>query len=215
MGFFDGLKVPVVPAKPPVDQDLVDQIGAEPVKKQRGRLGSAAFDYYRSLGDGRTFVQVAQRFSVTESAVARAAKRGRWRERIHNESPQRAAEISQAVAVRVQQAVPAMLLLSTSEDAEQARRVKNELLQVGMRLVATAEEYLAKAPLTEPQHILKALDIGSRLMLTATESKDAKDGQSLLALMQARLARLQVEPVKDATFTTKPAEPVRGLDDDE
>lgn len=219
MGFFDDMRppagqpapVPPPAAKPQVDQELVGMIEKP---KKRGRLGSAAFDFYRSLGDGRTFVQVARQFGVTESAVARFAGRHRWVERIHNESPQRAAEITEAVAIRVKDKVPALLSTSTA-DAEQARKVKDELLQVGMELVALGQQYLKTVPLSEPKDVLKAIDVGSRLMLQAVETSDEKSGASLVEMMKARLARLQAEPVKDAAFTAKPAEPVKGLDDDD
>jgi ribosomal 50S subunit-associated protein YjgA (DUF615 family) len=122
--------------------------------------------------------------------------------------------VSEAVAVRMKDM--ALPVASTSNaDSEQARRVKEELLRVGAELVTLGQTYLKTVPLTEPQHILKAMDIGSRLMLQAVETSDAKSGQTLVEMMKARLARLQAEPAtKDADFTTRLAEPVKGLDDE-
>ena len=212
--FFEGLKgVPVTPAKP-IDVELTNMIGAEKPKKSRAKLGSAAFNHYRDQGDGRTLHATAVAFGVSDSAVCKFAKRHSWDLRIANESPQRAAEVSQAVAVRMKDKLPALLSASTADaDAEQARRVKDELLRVGAELVTLGQQYLKAVPLSEPQHVLKAIDLGSKLMLSAVESKDAKDGQTLIEMMKARLARLQAET--PPVVTVKPAAPVKGLDDDE
>jgi len=223
MAFFDDLRpgparqpVPdTPPAAKPVDQALVDQIGAEPKAKPPGKLDGSAYDYWVRLGSSRSWVALGRAYGVSGSAAAKYGKRHRFEERLMRSQPSIIAETTAAVAVRVKEKAAALTNVDPSKDDERNRKVRDLLVETGLELLERAKRQLELVTLGEPKEVLAALRLSGDMLLKAVETSDAKSGATLVEMMKARLARLQADPVKDAEFTTKPAAPVKGLDDDE
>jgi hypothetical protein len=206
---FKGLKG--IPAGP-IDQQLVEQIGAEP--KQRGKLDSSAYAYWVGLGPTRSWVALGRAYGVSGSAAAKYGKRHRFEERLMRSQPSIIAETTAAVAMRVKEKTAALTNLDPSKDDERNRKVRDLLVETGLELLERAKRQLELVTLGEPKEVLAALRLSSDMLLKAVETSDERSGQTLVEMMKARLARLQVEPARDVEFTTKPAAPVKGLDDE-
>jgi len=84
MSLFNGLKrVPAVPAKPPIDVELTNMIGAEPPvkpkKTREGRLSASQWRAARELWFScRSFTEVAERFGISASAVSKRSAKEDW-----------------------------------------------------------------------------------------------------------------------------------------
>jgi len=190
----------------PIDQELADLITPPKPKRQRGRLGSAALEYYRSLGEGRTFVQVAREFGVTESAVAKFAKRHSWEKRIHLEDPVRVAEVSREVQLRVRQKAGDLVSVDPAGDAEKARKVRAELLTTGLELLELGKKHLELVPIAEPKDVMRCIELGAKLMQAAMANETDKNGSDLVLVMRQKLAALTGGPpseIKDAQVVEK------------
>jgi len=107
------------------------------------RLPPEAFAYYVSLGVGRSYRAVAEKFEVSKTAVANLAERERWTERV--------AEVERKVAT------------ATAEKAVESLEAMNERHLRSLRAIqGKALETLRSMSLDDAMDAVRALDLAIR-----------------------------------------------------
>lgn len=107
------------------------------------RLPKDAFEYYVSLGDGRSYQAVARHFAVTKRAVTNRARKEEWQQRV----AELEAKARQGAEQRLAEALEDM----------NGRHIKS------LRIVqARALEALRDMPLQTAMEAVRALDVAIR-----------------------------------------------------
>lgn len=190
--FFDGMKGQ--PAKPQVDQELVDLIGAEltkPKKPREGRLSAsqwkAAELHWREC---RSFTEVAERVGLTPSAVARMAKKRHWVENLGRASVTDIRQSQAAIVARVNEQVARL----QPEDREAlVAALRADHVRLAAELKATAMEAIGRLGIDRVTDALRMLDLSVSIEQSLVGDK-ANDHRSLTVVLQQQMEKFAVKP---------------------
>lgn len=191
--FFDGMKGQ--PAKPQVDQELVDLIGAEkakqPKKTREGRLSAtqwkAAELHWREC---RSFTEVAERVGLTPSAVARMAKKRHWVENLGRASVTDIRQSQAAIVARVNEQVARL----QPEDREAlVAALRADHVRLAAELKATAMEAIGRLGIDRVTDALRMLDLSVSIEQSLVGDK-ANDHRSLTVVLQQQMEKFAVKP---------------------
>jgi len=107
------------------------------------KVPSTAFEFYFSLGTGRSYQSVAAHFGVTKQAITKVAARERWAERL--------AELESASRQR-----------STEKASETLDEMNERHLKILRAVQSKAIEGLRSMPVSTARDILRALELVMR-----------------------------------------------------
>jgi len=107
------------------------------------KIPSDAFDYYFSMGPGRSYQAVAEKYSVTKRAVTNLAKRESWQRRV--------AEVEQKAREKADQ-----------EKVETLEAIRTRHLKALRLLQARAIEALTRKPIETAMDGARALGLSIR-----------------------------------------------------
>lgn len=215
-GFFDGLKghrvgeepvpapVPTspaspVPTKPPVDQELVDMVGAEKPKKTRaGRLSSAQWKAaYVMWKECKNATEVAARFGITPSAVCKRIARDKWEDRAARESVTDVRESRAAIVARVNEQIERL----QPEDREAlVIALRADHVRLAAELKATALEAIGRLGVDRVVDAIRLLDLGVSIEQNLLGDK-THDHRSLTVVLQQQMEKFAVKPKPKITVT--------------
>jgi replicative superfamily II helicase len=201
VGFFDGLqgkpaRQPApVPMKPPVDQELVDMIGAEKVKEPKktpaGRLSPAQWKaaelHWREC---RSFTEVAERANVSASAVSKRASKNRWIENLGRECATDIRQSQAAIVARVNEQVARL----QPEDREAlVSALRADHVKLAAELKATAMEAIGRLGIDRVVDAIRLLDLGVSIEQGLVGDK-GNDHRSLTVVLQQQMEKFAVKP---------------------
>ncbi len=162
---------------------------------RRRKLGEDAFQYYVSLGAGRTYQAVAARFSVAKCTVVAAAKRENWPERLAKieREAQANADLKLQETVEATKLRHAKMLRAMA--ARAAKGLQDYPLNSGMEAIKAAEIVikLERILMGEPSE-RTAIDIQKDLL---------KDAQTLLLAPSTVEHEWDAVPAPDASEGTQ------------
>lgn len=184
MAFFDGIKVPAVPAKPPVDMDLARQLDPEltkPKKVREGRLTAtqwkAAELHWREC---RSFTEVAARLNTSVSNVSRRAAREDWPARMSRDGAANLRESQAAIVARVNEQVARL----QPEDREAlVAALRADHVKLAAELKATALDAISRIGVDRVVDAIRLLDLGVSIEQNLLGDK-AHDHRSLTLVLQ-------------------------------
>ncbi|MCC7171376.1 MAG: hypothetical protein IT459_13090 [Planctomycetes bacterium] len=156
----------------------------------RRKLGLEAFQYYFSLGDGRSYEAVAVHFGVSKTTVVNTAKRENWQTNV--ESMERAAR--SALEKRA---------------VDEAVAMKERHAKLARLAAAKGAEHLAQGRIEKTSDALRALKLGmdeERLAVLGPGKRDAvKTNEE--AAGKARDLAAQIRAAMLAAAATVPGPP--------
>ncbi|MBN1443720.1 MAG: hypothetical protein JXA90_13505 [Planctomycetes bacterium] len=158
------------------------------------KLPFEAFDYYYSLGPGRSYTAVAEYYGVSKRAVTSRALKERWQERILDVERQARENVNKKCA-------------------ETLEEMTERHLRVLKAIQARALEALRAMPLESAMDAVRALGLAIKEERSAREEPADRDGANVEAIIRREYERWLV-PV-DQQEPASGGEPQASSADDE